>query len=125
REPPPAREDRSPLPRPIPDQRRGGQHAGVRPGVRLQARPADGEEARGDMPHLVRPLPWSRRVRAASVACGIALSLAVAPPCGAAEPAASVAPAVPHDRAFWHAIKTADFAVPQGASAAALVEELT
>ncbi|HEV7671802.1 MAG TPA: DUF2785 domain-containing protein [Thermoanaerobaculia bacterium] len=66
------------------------------------------------MPHLVKP--------AAGLAFGFVLSLAAVSPIGAAPPAA---PAFPHDRAFWRAIKTADFAVPEGSSAAALVEELS
>ncbi|HXU32897.1 MAG TPA: DUF2785 domain-containing protein [Thermoanaerobaculia bacterium] len=77
------------------------------------------------MPHLVRPLPRPGRVLAAGLVCGLVLSLAAAhaaPPGGAAPPAA---PAVPHDRAFWRAIKAADFAVPKGSSAVALVDELS
>ncbi len=81
------------------------------------------------MPDLVRPhlaralsLRWPGRVLAAALACGFAPSLAAVPPARAAEPAASPAP---HDRAFWRAIKAADFAVPQGSSVAALVEELS
>lgn len=74
------------------------------------------------MPNLVRPLRLSGRVLAACLACGFVLSLVGAPPCRAVEPAA---PPVPHDRAFWRAIKAADFAVPKGSSAAVLVEELS
>lgn len=74
------------------------------------------------MSHLVRSFPRHRGLRAAGLACGLALSLVAAPSGGAAEPPA---PAIRHDRAFWRAILAADFAVPEGSSAAALVEELS
>ncbi|MEP7012749.1 MAG: hypothetical protein ABJC13_20695 [Acidobacteriota bacterium] len=77
------------------------------------------------MPHLVEPLHRQRQGWAAGLACGLALSLGAASPGGPAEPATQVASAVPHDRAFWRAVVAADFAVPNGSSAAALVEELS
>ena len=73
------------------------------------------------MPDLVRPRR-SRRIATAALACGLALSLAASAPGSAAPPAA---PPVAHDRAFWRAVVAADFAVPEGTSAAALTEELS
>lgn len=80
------------------------------------------------MPHLVRPrLRPARRVRAAALACGLALAFAAggaASEGGAGDATPTAAAPASHDRAFWRAVVAADYAVPEGSSAAALVEEL-
>ena len=60
RDPAPLRQGQPPLAARVPHQRRGGEHAAVRRGLRLQAGPADGQGAGQGLPDLVGRIPAPR-----------------------------------------------------------------